>query len=361
MERIRIGITPGDINGVGYEVILKTFSDPTMLELCTPIIYGNPKTMAYHRNVCEVATNYTVVQNARDAKDDRVNLVVVSETENKIEFGKSMPEAGQEALKSLEVAVNDWREDLIDVILTAPINKHSIQSDKFHFPGHTEYIQERLGDGNEALMILMNERVRVALVTTHLPISEVAGGITGDAILRKLRILNQSLQRDFLITHPRIAVLALNPHAGDDGLLGSEEKDIIIPAMQLADEEKIQTFGPFAADGFFGSRAYEHYDAVLAMYHDQGLAPFKVLAMDDGVNYTAGLPVVRTSPDHGTAYDIAGKGIADENSFRQALYSAIDIWRNRQQYDEARENPLPKLYVDRREDDRRERPHFRPE
>lgn len=207
-------------------------------------------------------------------------------------------------------------------------------------------------------MILMNQQVRVALVTTHLPISEVAGGITGDNILKKLRVLNQALQRDFLITHPRIAVLALNPHAGDDGLLGHEEKDIIVPAMQLAEEEKIQTFGPFPADGFFGSRAYEHYDAILAMYHDQGLAPFKVLAMEDGVNYTAGLPVVRTSPDHGTAYDIAGKGVAEENSFRQAIYTAIDVWRNRQRYDEARQDPLPKLYVDRREDDRR--PH-RPE
>lgn len=361
MEKIRIGITPGDINGVGYEIILKAFADPTMLELCTPLIYGNPKTMAYHRKACELTTNYTAVNTAEEARENRLNLVVVSEQESKIEIGKSTPEAGQEALQCLEAAVEDWKKGLIDVIVTAPINKHSIQSEAFHFPGHTEYIQERLGEGSEALMILMNELVRVALVTTHLPISEVAGGITGDAILRKLRILNTTLQRDFLITHPRIAVLALNPHAGDDGLLGSEEKDIIQPAMQLAEEEKIQCYGPFAADGFFGSRAYEHYDAVLAMYHDQGLAPFKVLAMDDGVNYTAGLPVVRTSPDHGTAYDIAGKGVADENSFRQALYTAIDVFRNRKQYDEARQDPLPKLYVDRREDDRRERPHFRAE
>lgn len=361
METIRIGITPGDINGVGYEVILKTFSDPTMLELCTPIIYGNPKTMAYHRKACELTTNYTIIQRAEEAKANALNLLVVTENENKIEFGQSSPEAGQEALLSLEAAVEDWRKDMIDVIVTAPINKHSIQSEQFHFPGHTEYIQERLGEGNEALMILMNSELRVALVTTHLPISEVAGGVTGDAILKKLRILNQTLQRDFLITHPRIAVLALNPHAGDDGLLGSEEKDIIIPTMKLAEEEKIQVYGPFPADGFFGNRTYEHYDAVLAMYHDQGLAPFKVLAMEDGINYTAGLPVVRTSPDHGTAYDIAGKGVADENSFRQALYTAIDIYRNRLQYDEARENPLQKLYVDRREDERRERPRFRPE
>lgn len=361
MDKIRIGITPGDINGVGYEVVLKTFSDPIMLELCTPIIYGNPKTMAYHRKACELTTNYNAIYNAGEAKEDRVNLVVISEVENKIEFGQSSPEAGQEALKSLEAAVEDWRQGLIDVIVTAPINKHNIQSEQFHFPGHTEYIQERLGDGQEALMILMNEQLRVALVTTHLPISEVAGGVTGDAILKKLRILNATLQRDFLITHPRIAVLALNPHAGDDGLLGSEEIDIIKPAMLLAEEEKIHVFGPYPADGFFGSRAYEHYDAVLAMYHDQGLAPFKVLAMDDGINFTAGLPVVRTSPDHGTAYDIAGKGIADENSFRQAVYTAIDVWRNRIQYDEAHENPLPKLYVDRREDERRERGGFRPE
>jgi len=350
-----VAITPGDTNGVGYEVVLKTFAEPQMLELCTPIIYGNPKTMAYHRKALGIDVNYSVIQRAEEARPERLNLLAVSDEETKIDFGQSSPEAGKAALQSLEAAMNDYREGRFDVLVTAPINKHSIQSDSFHFCGHTEYIQERVGEGAEALMILLNDRVRVALVTTHLPIAEIAKNLTVDGIMGKLRILNATLRRDFLITRPRIAVLALNPHAGDDGLLGKEEQTIIQPAIAQANEERIDAYGPFPADGFFGSAAYEHYDAILAMYHDQGLAPFKVLAMDDGVNYTAGLPIVRTSPDHGTAYDIAGKGIADENSFRQALFLATDVWRNRQRYDEAYENPLPKLYHEKREDERRER------
>lgn len=352
----RVAITPGDTNGVGYEVVMKAFSEPTMMELCTPIIYGNPKTMAYHRKALGLEVNYTVIQSADDAKEGRLNLLSVSDEELKIDFGQQSEEAGRAALQSLEAAVEDYRQGKFDVLVTAPINKNSIQSDKFHFPGHTEYIEERLGEeGDKALMILMNERVRVALVSTHLPIAKVAESITVDGIVEKLRILNRTLCRDFLITRPRIAVLALNPHAGDGGLLGTEEQDIINPAIVKAREERIDAYGAYPADGFFGSAQYEHFDAILAMYHDQGLAPFKVLAMDDGVNYTAGLPIVRTSPDHGTAYDIAGKGVADENSFRQAIYHAIDIVRNRQRYDEAYENPLPKLYHERHEDERRER------
>lgn len=357
-ERIEVpvvAITPGDTNGVGYEVILKTFSEPLMLELCTPIIYGNPKTMAYHRKALGIEVNYTVIQKADEAREGRLNLLAVSDVELKIEFGQSSPDAGKAALQSLEAAVQDFREGLFDVLVTAPINKHSIQGDEFHFPGHTEYIEERLGEGEKALMILMNERVRVALATTHLPVSQIAQHLTTEGILEKLVILNKTLRRDFLLTRPRIAVLALNPHAGDNGLLGEEEKTIIMPAIEKANEMRIDAYGPYPADGFFGSAAYEHYDAILAMYHDQGLAPFKVLAMDDGVNYTAGLPIVRTSPDHGTAYDIAGKGVADENSFRHALYQAIDVFRNRQQYDEATHDPLPKLYHEKREDERKER------
>lgn len=352
-QRIRIGITQGDTNGVGYEVILKSFADSTMFSLCTPIVYGNPKVAAYHRNAAELDVNYTTIENAGDARPDRLNLLVCQSEEIKIEMGQSTPEAGKSALLALERALEDYRQGLIDVLVTAPINKHSIQSDAFHFPGHTEYIQERVGEGQEALMILMNQQIRVALVTTHLPVRQIADAITPEGILAKLRILHRSLCRDFCISAPRIAVLALNPHAGDDGLLGQEEQTIIAPAIQQARGQKIQCFGPFAADGFFGSRAYEHYDAVLAMYHDQGLAAFKAIAMDDGINYTAGLPIVRTSPDHGTAYDIAGKGKADENSFRQALYTAIDIWRNRRFYDEAHQQPLEKLYHERREDERR--------
>ena len=350
-----VAITPGDTNGVGYEVIMKTFAEPMMCELCTPIIYGNPKTMTYHRKALGIEVNYTVIQHPDEAREGRLNVLAVNDDELKIDFGLSSKEAGQAALQSLEAAMQGYREGLYDVLVTAPINKHSIQSDEFHFPGHTEYIEERVGEGSKALMILLNDRVRVALATTHLPISEIASHLTTEGILDKVRLLDATMRRDFLITRPRIAVLALNPHAGDDGLLGKEEQEIIQPAIDQANAEHIDAYGPFPADGFFGSAAYEHYDAILAMYHDQGLAPFKVLAMDDGVNFTAGLPIIRTSPDHGTAYDIAGKTLADENSFRQAVYLAIDVWRNRQRYDEAHENPLQKLYHERREDERRDR------
>lgn len=352
-ERIRIGITQGDTNGIGYEVILKTFAEPTIYELCTPIVYGNPRIATYHRKGMNLATNFASVQDAVDAQPDRLNMVVVDDSEVKIDLGVSALEAGQQALKSLERALKDYREGKIDVLVTAPINKNTIQSDKFRFPGHTEYIQAQVGEGAEALMILMNERMRVALVTTHLPIAEVSSAITKERLLGKLRILHQSLCRDFALSSPRIAVLALNPHAGENGLLGKEEQEVIVPAIEQAVAEGVPAYGPYAADGFFGARTYEHFDAILAMYHDQGLTAFKALAMDDGVNYTAGLPIVRTSPDHGTAYDIAGKCVASENSFRQAIFVATDIWRNRQRYSEAVQNPLPKLYHDRREDEHR--------
>ncbi|MBQ9558600.1 MAG: 4-hydroxythreonine-4-phosphate dehydrogenase PdxA [Bacteroidaceae bacterium] len=359
-ERIRIGITQGDTNGVGYEVILKTFSEPTMLELCTPVIYGNPRIATYHRKGMGLTTNFAAIQSANEVQPDRLNMVVVDDSEVKIEMGTPSTDAGRQALLALENAVKDLREGKIDALVTAPVNKHSIQADNFRFPGHTEYIQDRLGEGQEALMILMNDRLRVALATTHLPISQVAQAITQETIVAKLRILHHSLLRDFSISAPRIAVLALNPHAGDNGLLGSEEQDILKPAIEQANAEGIPTFGPYAADGFFGARQYEHFDAVLSMYHDQGLTAFKALATDTGVNFTAGLPVVRTSPAHGTAYDIAGRGIADENSFRQAIFTATDICRNRRAYDEAHGNPLPKLFHDRREEDFRQRRSDRP-
>ena len=276
--------------------------------------------------------------------------------------------------------MTDYRSELYDVLVTAPINKATIQSPGFHFPGHTEYIETSVGEGQKALMILMNETLRVALVTTHLPIKDIAKAITKEGIIEKATIfhkalkrdfrisspriavlslnphagdnglLHKALKRDFRISSPRIAVLSLNPHAGDNGLLGSEEKDIILPAIEELADKGIQAFGPFAADGFFGSGAYDHFDGVLAMYHDQGLAPFKTIALESGVNYTAGLPIVRTSPDHGTAYDIAGKGVADENSMRQAIFTAIDVFRNRKFYDEPLQNPLPKLFHEKRED-----------
>lgn len=337
--KILVGITHGDINGVGYEIILKLFSEPMMLELCTPIIYGSPKVATYHRKAMELTTNFVTIQKGDEAVEGRLNLVDCLTDEVKIDFGQPSAESGKAALAALERAMADYREGLFDVLVTAPINKATIQGDGFHFPGHTEYIQERAGEGREALMILMNDVLRVALVTTHLPIRDVAQAITKEAVMQKIRIFHEALRKDFNVSNPRIAVLALNPHAGDDGLLGTEEKDIIRPALQEMEKEGVFCFGPYAADGFFGNRTYEHFDGVLAMYHDQGLAPFKALSMTDGVNYTAGLPIVRTSPDHGTAYDIAGQGKADEASFRQAVYAALDVYRNRVRYEEAYAHP----------------------
>lgn len=349
-RKIRVAITQGDTNGVGYEVILKVFSDPQMLELCTPIIYGSPKIAAYHRKALNLETNFNTINTAEEARDGRVNLLACVNDDIKIDFGQPSQEAGQAAFKALDRAMTDYRAELYDVLVTAPINKATIQSPGFHFPGHTEYIETSVGEGQKALMILMSNDLRVALVTTHLPIKEVSAAITKEAIIEKAKIFHLALKRDFRISNPRIAVLALNPHAGDQGLLGSEEKDIIAPAIEELATTGTQAFGPYAADGFFGSGTYGHFDGVLAMYHDQGLAPFKTIALENGVNYTAGLPIVRTSPDHGTAYDIAGQNKANENSMRQAIYTAIDIWRNRQQYDEPLKNPLPKLFHEKRED-----------
>ena len=354
-KKIRVAITQGDTNGVGYEVILKVFQDSAILELCTPIIYGSPKIAAYHKKILNIETPFNIINKAEDARDGRVNLLACHDDETKVELGQPSAEAGQAAFRALDRAMADYRNGLYDVLVTAPINKATIQSPGFHFPGHTEYIETSLGDGKKALMILMNETLRVALVTTHLPIKDIAKAISKEAIIEKATIFHQSLRRDFRISCPRIAVLSLNPHAGDNGLLGAEEKDIIKPAIDQLAESGIQAFGPYAADGFFGSGSYNYFDGVLAMYHDQGLAPFKTIALDNGVNYTAGLPIVRTSPDHGTAYDIAGQGKADENSLRQAIYTAIDIWRNRQNYDEPLKNPLPKLFHEKREDGNRAR------
>ena len=359
-RKIRVAITHGDTNGVGYEVILKVFADPAMFELCTPIIYGSPKTAAYHRKALNLETGFSIINNAEEARDGRLNLLTCFDEEVKVEMGVPSKEAGEAALKALDRAITDYRAGLYDVLVTAPINKATIQSPGFQFPGHTEYVETCLGEGKKALMILMNDVLRVALVTTHLPIKDVAKAITKEGIIEKAVILHESLCRDFRISCPRIAVLALNPHAGDDGLLGAEEKDVILPAVEELASKGIQAFGPYPADGFFGAGTYESFDGVLAMYHDQGLAPFKTIAHDSGVNYTAGLPIVRTSPDHGTAFDIAGQGKAEENSMRQAIYTAIDIFRNRQNYDEPLANPLPKLFHEKREDGDKARFTVRP-
>lgn len=349
-KKIRVAITHGDTNGIGYEVILKTFADPAIFELCTPIVYGSPKVAAYHRKALDLPTNFSIIEKAEDAQNGRLNLLTTFEEEVKVDLGQPSKEAGEAALKALDRAMTDYRAGLYDVLVTAPINKNTIQSDLFHFCGHTEYIEQSVGDGHKALMILMNDNLRVALVTTHLPVKDIAQAITKEKIVEKATIFHQALKRDLRISSPRIAVLSLNPHAGDGGVIGTEEQETIIPAIKELEEGGVYAFGPYAADGFFGSGMYNRFDGVLAMYHDQGLAPFKTLALENGVNFTAGLPIVRTSPDHGTAYDIAGKGVADEQSFRQAIYAAIDIWRNRQNYDEPLANPLPKLYHEKRED-----------
>ena len=349
-RKIKVGITHGDINGIGYEVILKAFSDPTMLELCTPLVYGSPKVAAYHRKAMDIQTNFCIIASATEAVDNRLSILNCTEDELKVELTKPTPEAGKAALDALERALADYREGLIDVLVTAPINKHTIQSENFKFPGHTEYIQERVGDGQKALMILLKDDFRVALVTGHIPVKDIATTLTKNLIVEKATIFHQSLKQDFGIDNPRIAIFSLNPHAGDSGVIGTEEAEVIQPAIQELVSKRIQCFGPYPADGFMGSGNYEHFDGILAMYHDQGLAPFKAMAMDEGVNFTAGLPIVRTSPAHGTAYDIAGQGIAMENSFRQAIYTAIDVYRNRLIEEEIHARPLRRQYYDKRDD-----------
>lgn len=349
-NKIRIGITQGDVNGIGYEVILKAFEDPTILELCTPIVYGSPKVMTYHRKVLELETSFTIINSASEVVHGRLNVVNSCDDEVKVELGKPTKESGKAAFDALEKAIAEYKAGLFDVLVTAPIHKQMIQSENFPFPGHTEYIEQSVGEGEKALMILANEELRVALVTGHVPVAKIASTITQELIQEKLAIFNASLKSDFGISAPRIAVLALNPHAGDGGVIGSEEDTVITPAIKAMREQGVICFGPFPADGFMGNGTYSHFDGVLAMYHDQGLTPFKVLAMENGVNFTAGLPIVRTSPDHGTAFDIAGKNEASADSFRQALYMAIDIYRNRKRDSEAHSNPLRKLYFEKRDD-----------
>lgn len=349
-KKIRVGITQGDINGVGYEVILKTFSDPIMLDLCAPVIYGSPKVAAYHRKSLDLQTNFTTINHPSEAVNGRLSVINCVTDEVKVEFSKPTTEAGTSALQALEKAILDYKNGLIDVLITAPINKYTIQSDTFKFPGHTEYIEERLGNEDKSLMILLKDDLRMALVTGHIPVKDISSAITKDLIKEKLTIFNNSLKQDFGISSPRIAVFALNPHAGDEGLIGSEEQEIIIPAMKEMQEEGVLCFGPYPADGFMGTNHYKHFDGILAMYHDQGLAPFKAIAMDEGVNFTAGLSIVRTSPAHGTGYDIAGQNLASENSFRHAVYTAIDIFRNRVREKIIHANPLKKQYYEKRDD-----------
>jgi len=353
--RIRVAITCGDPNGVGMETIMKVFSDQRMLEQITPVIYAHSELVRINKKANRLEEfHFNAVPTAEDILHKKINLVTFQkEFSLEVAFGKADRAAGEYAFHSIEAAVNDLASNRVDVLVTCPINKDTIQSQEFNFPGHTEYLA-RMAGTEKVLMFLVGPSLRVGVVTGHLPLKDVSAAISKEKIIEKLGLMRESLLRDFGVSSPRIAVLGLNPHAGDNGLLGAEEREIIAPAIREASEKGWYVFGPFGADGFFGSGAYSKFDAVLAMYHDQGLVPFKALAFETGVNYTAGLPIVRTSPDHGTAYDLAGKGMADESSLRAAIYTACDIYHRRRQFREFSSNPLSRQDVKSSRDDRGE-------
>lgn len=329
-KKIRVAITQGDTNGVGYEVIMKALEDPTMLELCTPIIYGSPKVATYHRNTLQIESNFSIINTAEEAKDMRVNMLAVIEDEVKVDMGQPTQESAHAAKVSYEKAMEDYQKGLFDVLVTAPANQESVDP--------------------KSLVVYMNEDLRVALVTKDVAIKEVSEAITEQKIVEKARLFHQSLKRDMRIANPRIAVLSLNPPSGDDGWLGEEEQEVIAPAIAALEQEGIQAFGPYAADKIFGSGDYLHFDGVLAMYYDQGLAPFKSIVTEGSIRMTTGLPLVMTAPCHGVEYSIAGQGVADDSAMRHAIFTAIDVFRNRANYDEPLQNPLPKLYHEKRDD-----------
>jgi 4-hydroxythreonine-4-phosphate dehydrogenase len=339
-SKILVGISHGDINGISYEVIIKTLLDNRIYEACIPILYGSSKVAAYHRKALNLPNlSLNMIRSADEASHKRAYLINCIDEDIRVELGKSTSMAGESSYVALQKAVDDLKEGKIDILVTGPVDKHNMQSDRFTFPGHTEYLASQFPNEG-VLMLMVNEVMRMGVVTGHIPLARVAAQITTEEIIKKLKIMNKSLIQDFNVRKPRIAVLALNPHAGDTGLLGDEEDKFIIPAIQKAREMDILAFGPFPADGFFGFTGYTKYDGILAMYHDQGLIPFKALTYEGGVNFTAGLPVIRTSPAHGTGYEIVGKNEASEASFRQAIYLACDILKNRTEYAELTANPL---------------------
>lgn len=349
-NRIKIGITQGDTNGVGWEVILKALADPAMLELCTPVIYGNRKAAEFYQLPADEELEpirFYFCASAADARYGAINFVEVGSKELTIEPGKASEAAAKAAIAALERAAEDLNEGDLAAVVTAPINKESMDAAGFGFTGHTEFFAAK-AEG-QATMIMCSEILRVALATVHIPVDKVASSLNTEALVAQIQALRDTLKCDFGVVEPRIAVLSLNPHAGDGGLLGSEENEIIRPAVQQAYESGVLAYGPLAADGLFASAGYKRYDAILAMYHDQGLTPFKTLS-PDGVNFTAGLNVIRTSPDHGVAYDIAGKGVADAQSMRNAIYAAIDIARRRQLFERWSRNPLERFERDKGRD-----------
>lgn len=323
-----VGISIGDINGIGPEIVLKVFSDERMLQFCTPVIYASGKIIAHYRKILNINFNYHQTDSIQGIQTGKNNIINCISHTIEAKPGELHKEAGDAAFQSLESSVNDLLSRKTDALVTAPINKKIIQSDKFNFPGHTEYLTQK-AEEEDSLMLMTSDNLKIGLVTAHIPLKDVAQNITKDSIIKKAIQLDKTLKKDFHIPKPKLAILGINPHAGDSGLLGKEEQEIIIPAIKELNEKGILAFGPYSSDGFFGNFSFKAYDGVLAMYHDQGLIPFKTIAFDLGVNYTAGLPIVRTSPDHGTAYEIAGKGIANENSFREAVYLAIHIANKR--------------------------------
>ena len=337
-ENIIVGISIGDLNGIGSEVVLKTFEDSRMLELCTPVIFANVKIMSFVKKSFESTSMLHGIDKLDQIVVGKINVFNLWKEGVDLNPGTNDEKIGEYAIKSFVAATKALKEGIVDVLVTAPINKYNIQSETFKFPGHTDYLDQEL-EGN-ALMLMVQDNLRVGLLTDHIPVSEVASKLTEELIIKKIETVKQSLIQDFSINKPKIAVLGLNPHCGDGGVIGKEDDSIIKPALKKLFEKGTLVFGPFAADGFFGSSQYEKYDAIIAAYHDQGLIPFKTLSFGKGVNYTAGLNKIRTSPDHGTAYDIAGKGIADYNSFKEAVYLAIDIYNSRNQYKEISEKPL---------------------
>ena len=337
-ENIIVGISIGDLNGIGSEVILKTFEDTRMLELCTPVIFANAKIVSFLRKELNIDIAIHGIDKIEQLVVGKINVLNVWREGVNLELGKNDDVVGSYAIKSFVAATKALKEGMVDVLVTAPINKYNIQSEEFKFPGHTDYLDKELE--GDVLMLMVHDDLRVGLLTDHVPVNEVAKHLNEKLISSKIKTIIQTLKQDFEIEKPKVAVLGLNPHSGDNGVIGQEEEKIIKPALKKLFEAGNMVFGPFSADGFFGSAQYEKYDAVIATYHDQGLIPFKTLSFGNGVNYTAGLNKIRTSPDHGTAYEIAGKGVANHESFKEAVYLAIDIFKKRNDYQELIKNPL---------------------
>ncbi len=342
-EKIKLGISIGDLNGIGCEVVLKTFEDARMLDFCTPIIFASNKVISFQKNELGLEINYNGIQEVSKALDGKINVMNVWKDAPEITFGEATPQGGEYALKSLVAAVDALKKDEIDVLVTAPINKNNIQSKDFNFPGHTDYLAKELE--GESLMFMVTDALKVGLLTDHVAVKDAPAAINAKLVKSKIKTIENSLKMDFGIRKPRIALLGINPHSGDNGVIGKEDDEVLKPVIKELMDAGHLIYGPYSADSFFGSDGYKNFDAILAAYHDQGLIPFKTLSFGKGVNYTAGLRKVRTSPDHGTAYEIAGKGKADHSSFKEAVFTAIHIFRNRQEYKELTSNPLKKQKV----------------